>query len=127
MNIASIDIRDILILQGLSSSEVFVGNKPTQIDSCVVVLDSGGDDPDYNEVYERPTIQVYVRSPKEDYVTGAQKAEQVKDALNKLTNTEVNNTRYVAIWLLGHILSLGPDDNGRHQFTVNFRIHRTNA
>jgi len=129
MGNVAIDIKDILVDEGVGvfGIDLFVGSKPGDgtIDACVVVFPSGGSDPEPDYDYERPRVQVYIRGPKEDYETPAAKTEAVKAALKSKTNITKNGMRYVCIWQEGDVIHLGMDEDGRHQFTVNFRIHRT--
>ncbi|KKN42009.1 hypothetical protein LCGC14_0717690 [marine sediment metagenome] len=125
-NVAT-DIGAMLIDEGVGTlgTDLFIGSKPANVDACVVVFPSGGSDPEPDYNYERPRVQVYVRGPKEDFLAPANKAEAVKTALKSKTDITKNGVRYVTIWQEGDVIHLGMDENGRHQFTVNFRIHRT--
>lgn len=131
MNASSEDIKD--ILEGTSSlaltfaTDLFISEMPTNPDQCVCIYDTGGEppEPDYN--YERPTLQIRIRGVKGGYLVAHELAQSIRDTLNGEHNYTVNDTRYIAIWAMGDILFIGYDDNHRPLLTVNFRLHRTNV
>lgn len=131
MNPPSVDIKDLLDADsdvGLTfPTDLFVSEMPKEPDLCAAVFDSGGFDPDAHIDYQRPTVQVRVRGNKGAYVAAHSLAQAIRDALNGLNDQTVNATRYIGIWVVGDVLSLGQDDNGRPLLSVNFRIHRTAA
>ena len=130
MNPSSEDIKNILedSSSGLGltfATDLFVSEIPTTPDRCVVVIDTGGFDAEVNYTYERPTLMVRVRGDRHRYKNGYTLAKDVKDVLNGLANETWNSTRYVGIWAVGDVNFLGYDKNHRPEFSVNFRIHRT--
>lgn len=131
MNAPAEDIKDILenisALGFTFATDLFVGEMPVTPDACVTIYDTGGYAPEVDYVYERPTIQIRVRGAKGEYQNGHGLAQDIRDALNGLTGYIVNSARYVGIWCEGDVMALGNDDNNRPLFTVNFRLHRTDA
>lgn len=131
MNSPSEDIKD--ILDGQSSlalafrTNLFVSEMPPKPDECVAVYDTGGENPQPNYTYERPTVQVRVRGAKGDYEDAYALAEAIRNILNGMHDEEVGGTRYIGIWAMGDILFVGYDDNHRPLLTINFRLHRTNT
>lgn len=127
MNSPAYDIAQILASSGVSVGDyevdLFVSRMPKTPNNCIGVYDTGGFDPEARYTYDRPTIMVKIRNLS--YVTGYAKAEQIKLALNGLSNQVEGSSRYVGIWCMGDINPIGPDENNRNVFTVNFRIHRT--
>lgn len=125
----SIDIKD--LLAGESSlaltyaQNLFVGEMPTVPDDCACVYDSGGYKPDAHIEYKRPTIQIRTRGARGQYQAAHELAQDCADILNGMANVTVSSTRYIGIWSEGDVLFLGMDTNGRPQFSVNLRIHRT--
>lgn len=131
MNAPSQDIKDVLEQTsslGLTfATDLFVSEMPETPDASVGVYDTGGEDPEVNYTYERPTIQIRVRGAKGDYDGAYDTIKSIADVLNGLVDETVGSTRYVAIWQQSDIISLGYDDNRRPLLTVNFRMHRTDA
>lgn len=135
MNSPARDIKDILILSTSGLNLVFgttlhVSREPSSPDQVVTVFDTGGFPPEVligtdSRGMEKPTIQIRVRGNKKAYNLTYDLAEDIKDALHTLTNTTINGTKYVAIWLESDILFLGYDENDRPIFTLNFLLYRT--
>ena len=131
MNPPSIDVKDILAatssLALTFATDLFVSEMPTTPDACVCVYDSGGDDPEVEYTYERPHVQVRIRGDKGGYEVAHELARAIRDTLSGTANYTINAARYVGIWAVGDILSIGYDNNQRPLLTVNFRLHRTNT
>jgi hypothetical protein len=131
MNAPSVDIKD--LIEGTSAlgltfaADLFVSEMPPTPDECVSVHDTGGYGAEVDYTYERPTVQVRVRGGKGEYEVAHAIAQDIRDALNGQANVSLNGARYVGIWCEGDVMSLGYDDNHRPLFTVNFRLHRTDA
>lgn len=131
MNAPSEDVKD--ILEGTTSlaltfaTDLFISEMPVEPDECVCVYDTGGDDPEADYVYKRPTVQIRVRGAKGSYLIAHTLAQSIQDTLNGDSNHTIDGTRYIAIWAVGDILFVGYDDNHRPLLTANFRLHRTNA
>lgn len=134
MNSPAVDISDILAatssLALTFATDLFVSEMPDTSDTpdeCVCVYDTGGFEPEAGFNYERPTVQVRVRGPKGDYETAHNLAQSIRDELHGLANHTINGARYIGIWCMSDIMSLGYDKNHRPMLSVNFRIHRTEA
>lgn len=131
MNAPSEDIKD--ILEGISSlaltyaTDIFIGGLEATPDQQVAILDTGGFEPASGFVYEYPTVQIRVRGNKGQYTAAHELAQSIRDELHALTDETVNSCRYIAIWCMSDVMFLGWDDNHRPDFSVNFRIHRTQA
>ena len=132
MNSPSKDIVDILEadsdFSALIPSDgelVFYSQMPDGIEPCVSIHDTGGFDEESGYDYQKPTIQILARASTYDLVY--ELAYTAKKALHNMVNTIVNSTRYVSIWSMSDILSLGTDENKKHLVTVNFRIHRADT
>jgi hypothetical protein len=131
MNPPSLDIRQILAAESSITGSVspvtptfFYENLPDEEDVAVLVTDSGGFDPLALEVvYDKPTVQVLVRA--KSYSQGYSLIKACASFLHKKTDETINSTRYIAIWQMSDIISLGTDDSKRNLLSVNFRIHRT--
>lgn len=128
MNAPSEDVKD--ILDGISSlaltfkTDLFTVEMPGTPDECVCIYDSGGFDPQPNDL-ERPTVQIKVRGTKNGYSAAYSLAKSIRSELHEYANQTVNSTRYIQIYAQGDILYLGKDDNQRPLLSMNFRIDRT--
>lgn len=126
LNAPSEDIGD--YLASISSlalaikTDLFIAEMPDSPDQCVTVYDSGGFDP-LIATYGRPTVQVRVRGTKNGYRAAYDLLKKISDELDFLVTT-INTTRYLGVWAMGDILSLGKDKLQRPLLTRNFRIHR---
>jgi len=131
MNAPSMDIKD--LLDGESSlgltfgTDLFVSEMPPIPDLCVCVYDTGGEPPNPDYDYMKPTIQVRIRGDKGEYRAAYDLALSIQNFLNGMHNEEVNGTRYIGIWAEGDVFFIGYDENHRPELTVNFRLHRTTA
>lgn len=131
MNPPSEDIKD--ILAGISSlalifgTDLHVAELPKEPDQCVAIYDSGGYEPQAGYNYERPTIQIMVRGEPGGYCVAQMLAQNCRDELHGLANYTINAARYIGIWCEADVTFVGFDENRRPSFSVNFRIHRTNA
>lgn len=96
-------------------------------DTCILVLDTGGDapDPDSSKNIGNPTFQVLVRGTKMGYQDTWDKAKEILDGLHGKHNETWNNTRYIHIFAKSDILPLGYDENRRPMFSINFSVMRT--
>jgi hypothetical protein len=111
-------------------TDLFAFDMPEKPDVCVSVMDSGGNDPEPEPSLETdyPTVQVRVRGMRGSYPTIWQRAKAIADFLRDThgpNEVEIEGSRYVGIWQAGGILDIGPDENGRPEVSINFRIHRT--
>lgn len=132
MNSSSVDIKDYLESSASATglvfnTDLFISREPEEPDAVVTIYDTTGEDAQANYVYKKPNIQVRIRSPRQDYITGYATAESIFDALHGLANITINSTRYIGIWAIGDINLIMWDENDRAILTVNFRIHRTTA
>ena len=114
---------DFALLVPSDGELVFYSQMPAGITPCVSIHDTGGFDEESGYDYQKPTIQVKVRAAT--YDQAYELAYTAKQALHNLTNKVENLTRYVAIWSMSDILSLGVDEDKKHLVSVNFRLHRT--
>jgi hypothetical protein len=130
MNPPSEDIKDMLDSSSVGAGvgtygvDLFYNTIPPTPDACVVVLDSGGFDPEPRFEHDIPTVQVRVRGAKRAHRAAYVKAQAVKAALHGKAGEEWNGTWYILILQEGEILPLGRDENERPELTLNFKIDR---
>ena len=110
------------------ATDLFIGEIPGTVSGrCVAVYDSGGEPAQSGYKYERPYVQVRVRGAKGGNQSAFSLAESIATFLHDTANYTINAARYVGIWKLDEPGFVGWDDNRRPLYTVNFRIHRTDA
>jgi hypothetical protein len=131
MSAPSVDVKDLLesesVLALTFGTDLFIGEIPPEPNECVVVFDTGGSPSEPHYTYERPTVQIRVRGERGGYVVAYDLINAVRNTLNGQSNVSVNTSRYVGIWQQGDVSFVAWDDNQRPLFTVNFRLHRTDA
>ncbi len=126
------DIKDAILEQiaGYAfARNLFVSEMPESPDDCICIYDSGGFAPEAgfesNYKYERPTVQVIVRGAVGKYLEAYSKASVIKNTLHNAHEQSWGVSRYIGIWAMSDILSIGPDEKNRPKLSVNFVIHRT--
>lgn len=119
---------DILINKGIvaasgSTWPVKVGPLPTTPNAVVAIVDAPGQSPNPKWLLDYPAIQVVVRGATDDYPGAYAKAKAIKDGLLGIDSfTTTAGNRWVSVTMMGEINYLGPDDNSRPQFSLNFRL-----
>lgn len=106
---------------GVVGTDIFKGQLPASPDDCIALFEYAGEPQDLTDAnLEYPGLQVLVRN--KSYPAGRQKIEQVRNTLHGLTETTINNVRYLLIQARQSPEALPRDENGRAIFVVNFRI-----
>lgn len=111
------------------TGDTFLNRLPDQPDLALAVARYGGTESDAHLGYDEPSIQVRVRGPNTDPRVAAAKAQEIYNALHGITD----RTMPAGTWLSSCIGSqggpiyIGPDQLGRHEYTVNFRMHIRNT
>ena len=112
------DIRT--LLTGINSN-VYLGDIPDTPDNCLSIFNTGGQPTEYKldgVSYEKPTFQIRARNTS--YATAEDELNQVKDALNDVSEQTINSTTYMAFYITSDIFTLGKDDRERTNLTINF-------
>tara|TARA_R100000781_G_C4068686_1_gene123705 strand:- start:676 stop:1092 length:417 start_codon:yes stop_codon:yes gene_type:complete len=104
------------------TGNVFISTMPSSPDTVVMVSEYGGVVDDKNP-YSDINVQVRVRGNK-DPRTSYNIAKEIFDELQGLTNTTLisSGKRVVKVVAQNTPIDIGRDDNGRHEWTVNFQI-----
>ena len=111
---------------GTLATDLFLGEMPSEPDTCVVVHEYEGGPPVHfmgiaagTAIWEQPRVQVMTRS--KSYATARSKA---KDAFNKLDGHSgtLSGTEYGYIRALGSPGLLGKDGNDRVLVVCNFEV-----
>ncbi len=137
MNAASIDIKNMLVIESAKShgditeqlifaENLFIGREPASPDRTVTIFDTSVEPPletvSKGWVYVYDGIQLRIRD--RDYATGWDLANQIKTFLHERANEVWGGMYYCLITCSGNPAFLEWDDNERCKFVVNFRIQR---
>jgi hypothetical protein len=115
--------RELLMLAGLNGSLIKIGRLPATPDVVMAIVDAPGQSPNPKWLLDYPAIQVLVRSGKDNYDGAYTMAKSVKDALLGLYSTNLTNgDRWVSCLMRGDINYIGPDENSRPMFSLNFGL-----
>lgn len=118
----AIDLAQYLAANGLGTigQDLFVSFQPPTPDECVSVYDTGGYAPDVEVPLRDPTFQVLCRAP--DYPVAMAKAQAVFDLLHAKSNYQLGSSWVYLSRAEQEPTPLGPDENGRHEVSVNFHF-----
>lgn len=94
--------------------------EPVSPDTCITVYDSGGLEPDTDEMDDRPSIQVRVRS--HIYQDAYEKIHAIATYLRGQFGITLDTRRFASFEQQGGVLPLGMDDNRRFLLVVNFQV-----
>lgn len=103
---------------GTQGTDLFLGYLPADLAAGVVVLDTGGMQPEPYLPTKEPTFQVFVRAAT--YAAGKSKLDTVRGLLHQLKNTTLGSTYFYFILALSEGGHLGRDEAGRDTFSMNF-------
>jgi hypothetical protein len=108
-----IDIKS--LMTGISN--VYIGSHPPTPDNVVTLYSTGGYPRSLTESeIEEPTFQIRVRNSV--YATGYELCNTIKDLLHG-----AKSTRVLCVYQVGDILDIGRDENGRTEWTINYRAY----
>jgi len=129
MNPPSFDIAAMIVdsSEGTLGTNLFVANLPDTPNLCTCIYDTGGFEiinPEHLS-HELPTVQVIVRGLPSAYTTIWNKAKNVRNAILGYSNTVVNSTKYIGIFVLSDITFIKRDKRRRPLFSFNLRIIRS--
>src|SRR5690606_27769193 len=108
------------------SGDIFMQTMPPQPRDAVALMSTGGDEPLVRHPFDTRRFQVLVRGGADPRPPLA-RAEAIYDALQGLAGRTLSDGTYVVA--IGAVqagpIRLGPDENGRHMFSLNFwmRVH----
>jgi len=128
-NAASIDIKDILVDEGIGTFAattgwgIYVGRMPDDgLDTTITIYDTGNPDPEIGVAIDKPTIQILVRGTEWDYPGTNTKCVNIKNVLHRRPTETVNTTIYDGIYLINGPKFLEYDTKNRPVFSLNFRM-----
>ena len=104
------------------TGNVFISTMPSSPDTVVMVSEYGGTVDDKNP-FSDINVQARVRGTKDPRV-GYNIAKEIFDELQGLTNTTLisSGSSVIKVVAQNTPIDIGRDDNGRHEWTVNFNI-----
>lgn len=123
------DIATILQNSGVGTIgiDIFVGSdQPPEPDEAIFIQRTGVTEPNSpNLAYEYPTVQTVVRSYKGGRQACDTKVEQVVNALHGVVDIEVNESKYVQIFILSGPIDMLQDQVMRPITSINFSTMRS--
>jgi hypothetical protein len=99
-------------------TNMFKGFMPEKPDDCVLLLDTGGAEPDRELPMGSPSFQILVRN--KSYSAGDAIMKSIVDLLHQKMNETLGSTYFYTIFLMGEAGYLGRDAKGRDEWSVNF-------
>jgi len=105
-----------------TGGDLFIETMPASPDTAIALTLYGGPEPDSRLGYDEPSLQVRVRGGPDPRVSRVL-AEEIRDELHGLGPiTLPDGTRLIAcIAIQATPASLGRDELGRHEHSVNYR------
>lgn len=112
-----------------TTGDTFLHRLAEQPDEALAIARYGGTESDAKLGYDAPTIQVRVRGPLADARIAERRAQDVYDALHGISDRLLAGGTWLTscIGTQGGPIYIGPDELGRHEFTVNFRLDVRNT
>lgn len=112
--------------QGTLGTNLFLGTMPESPDTCVAVFESAGSPSAFTMgtggiVLDYPMIQVLCRAGREDYPTARDKAENIRNTLASVLESNISSVHIMRIEPMGGVNPLGVDGKYRPLVSVNFR------
>ncbi|MBF8186321.1 hypothetical protein ITP53_11285 [Nonomuraea sp. K274] len=109
---------------GLPGGDIFHTFLPPSPDSALAVAQYVGRESDAGNPWDEPYIQVRVRGPAVDVRVAEQRAQDVYDRLHGVGRRALAGGTWLqlAIGTQSGPYPIGPDEQGRPEFTVNFRV-----
>ena len=102
-------------------SNVYLGSMPNSPANSVSIYPTGGNPRSLSgTMVEEPTFKIKVRNT--NYATGETLCNTIKDLLHGVNNQTGNGNTVLLIEQQGDVLSLGRDENNRHEWAIEFRM-----
>lgn len=126
------DIRTLLndSLKGTSGTDLFSlqwgsGVNGDEVDKQILVRTDSFTDALIKDEYEQPTVNILVRGTKKESLKSVyDRARDIYEFMIQQERQTLNTTEYVEFAPIGGLISLGPDDNGRHVYSMSFYTYR---
>ena len=123
MNPVSLDIKDLLIDNGLANfnSNLFVSKEPSEPINCLTIYDTGGGDQNPKLAIDLCSIQI--RSRNVSYVDGYKLLFRIRKFIEGKSSVIVNNTHYFGFFSQ-NVLSLNRDNKNYAIWVLNIKVYR---
>lgn len=110
------------------TGDTFIDLMPERSGTTIAIFDYPGPQPDALHGYDYPNVQVRVRAGRDPRVAKA-KLMQVYAALHNLHAVDLpGGIHAVSCWARqSGPAPLGPDGNGRYEFTQSYELHIRNV
>lgn len=121
------DIAALIEAQGLGTigQNIFMFGWGEKEESQLLILETGGFDPELQESLERLSFQVLYRGKKaESALIGYEKIREVYEFLNDQLNVIIEGTCYPQFNPLAPPAGIGQDDEDRFIFSMNYVTYR---
>lgn len=116
-----LEMLGILVFSEAAGGDTFIARVPASPDAVVVITPTSGTAPEFAQAYDNPSFQVRVRGAGADPGPAFNRAKQILDTLHGLGSVDIGTTHVVMLTAAqSQPESIGTDDNGRHEFTINF-------
>ena len=108
---------------GEAGGTIFLAALPSAPDEALAIARYGGTEADSRLPYDEPSLQFLVRGRRADVRTAEANAQAVYDALHGLGMRTLPGGMWLqlAVGTQGGPIYIGPDSNGRPEYTVNIR------
>lgn len=102
---------------------LFIGLMPDKPDVCVALYEYAGAPPlevmrDNAATLERPSVQVIVRSGRNDYPTARDLINTIRNTLTEITDETISGVTFLRVNQNSSINAVGTDDNDRVIFSL---------
>lgn len=113
---------------GTLGTNIFLGIMPTSPDVCTAVYENAGGAPVETMgaagiAVDVVQLQVIVRTAKDDYMAGRDKAKDIRTLLSAVTGQTLSGISVLRISPESWILPMGTDNLDRPKFSVRYRCH----
>jgi hypothetical protein len=108
------------------TGDAFVATMPASPDAAVALMPSGGQPTNSHDGYDEPSLQIIVRSAAHDPRPGYARARAIYSHLVGLHGVTLDEGGDDEVRVIRTVASqsdpfpLGADENGRHEWTLNF-------
>lgn len=131
MNTVAEDLSNYLEDRGLvnktgpGTRDVFQSIMKDEPDAAVLIAEGGGPAAQMSHDLRRVMNSGVVVVVRDDVFTdGAQKAQDIYDALLEISNTAAAGSRLIGASPLGGITDIGRDEKDRYKWSMNFVVRR---
>lgn len=110
------------------TGDTFIDVVPAEPSECIVLTEYPGPQPEAPHPYDTPNLQVRARSPGRDPRPARARLAAIYNALHNLHGVEIGGLPIVYCYALqSGAAPLGPDQNGRPEYTQNYQFHIRNV